>query len=355
METGRKHQIRVHMASIGHPLVGDAQYFAKSDPEGRLMLHAERMAFRHPDGRGVRTFLKEAEPSFYRLVGLDIPKSAGTASMFADRPKRREASAPRLETGWGEVAPWYDQLMDQEGADHHRDVLIPGTLRLLPEDLGPRILDVACGQGVVTRALAQRGGSVLGIDLSPELIQAAEQRRQGKEEYKVLDARDLSALEPASFDGAVCVMALMNMDPLSQVLGGLSRVLMEGAPLVCVLLHPAFRAPRQTSWGDDLNTRSPKRFRRVDGYLSPGQEEIVMNPGDVAKGRRPITTWTFHRPMQTYTRSLFEAGFVLELLEEWPTLRHSTGTNPRIKEENRARREIPMFLAFRARKKSGPA
>jgi hypothetical protein len=80
-----------------------------------------------------------------------------------------------------------------------------------------------------------------------------------------------------------------------------------------------------------------------------------MNPGDVAKGRRPITTWTFHRPMQTYTRSLFEAGFVLELLEEWPTLRHSTGTNPRIKEENRARREIPMFLAFRARKKSGPA
>jgi tRNA pseudouridine32 synthase/23S rRNA pseudouridine746 synthase len=44
-KTGRSHQLRVHMASIGHPIVGDPIY---GTPAGRLMLHARSLAFRHP-------------------------------------------------------------------------------------------------------------------------------------------------------------------------------------------------------------------------------------------------------------------------------------------------------------------
>ncbi len=52
--TGRTHQIRVHFASIGHPVVGDAVY-GKPDPElARQFLHASRLAFEHPStGRRV--------------------------------------------------------------------------------------------------------------------------------------------------------------------------------------------------------------------------------------------------------------------------------------------------------------
>ncbi|MFH1217103.1 MAG: RluA family pseudouridine synthase [Pseudomonadota bacterium] len=46
--TGRKNQIRVHMADMGHPVVGDKKYGAKSDPLGRLGLHAYYLAFPHP-------------------------------------------------------------------------------------------------------------------------------------------------------------------------------------------------------------------------------------------------------------------------------------------------------------------
>ena len=48
LETGRKNQIRVHMQDIEHPIVGDAKYGAKTDPIGRLGLHAEVLAFEHP-------------------------------------------------------------------------------------------------------------------------------------------------------------------------------------------------------------------------------------------------------------------------------------------------------------------
>lgn len=48
LETGRTHQIRVHMASIGHPIVGDKTYGKKSDPYNQMMLHAYKLVFIHP-------------------------------------------------------------------------------------------------------------------------------------------------------------------------------------------------------------------------------------------------------------------------------------------------------------------
>ena len=53
--TGRSHQLRVHMQSLGHPILGDPLYAegaARDFP--RLMLHAESLRFRHPEsGKGM--------------------------------------------------------------------------------------------------------------------------------------------------------------------------------------------------------------------------------------------------------------------------------------------------------------
>ncbi len=48
METGHKHQARVHMQDITHPIIGDKKYGAKSDPIHRLGLHAQVLVFTHP-------------------------------------------------------------------------------------------------------------------------------------------------------------------------------------------------------------------------------------------------------------------------------------------------------------------
>ena len=50
LETGRTHQIRVHMASIGHPIVGDNTYGKKNDPYP-MMLHAYKLVFTHPENK----------------------------------------------------------------------------------------------------------------------------------------------------------------------------------------------------------------------------------------------------------------------------------------------------------------
>ena len=51
LETGRTHQIRVHMASLGHPVVGDKTYGKKNDISKRMMLHAYKLVFKHPTKR----------------------------------------------------------------------------------------------------------------------------------------------------------------------------------------------------------------------------------------------------------------------------------------------------------------
>lgn len=57
LETGRTHQIRVHMASIGHPLLADTLYGGKAvEPAARQMLHAARLQFDDPVQGGPRVF-----------------------------------------------------------------------------------------------------------------------------------------------------------------------------------------------------------------------------------------------------------------------------------------------------------
>ena len=73
-----------------------------------------------------------------------------------------------------------------------------------------------------------------------------------------------------------------------------------------------------------------------------------MNPAAAAGGGEPVVTVTFHRPIGEYVAALASAGFVVDALEEWASQRTSQ-PGPRAEEENRARREIPMFLALRAR------
>jgi 23S rRNA pseudouridine1911/1915/1917 synthase len=70
--TGRTHQIRVHLAAIGHPLVGDATYGRGGGPMviDRPALHAHRLEFRHPISRQALEFETPPPPDFQKALRL---------------------------------------------------------------------------------------------------------------------------------------------------------------------------------------------------------------------------------------------------------------------------------------------
>jgi len=66
--TGRRHQIRVQLAAIGHPVVGDAEHGSRRDPLRRVCLHASVLGFVHPGTGEPARFESPAPPAFLRLV-----------------------------------------------------------------------------------------------------------------------------------------------------------------------------------------------------------------------------------------------------------------------------------------------
>jgi len=85
------------------------------------------------------------------------------------------------------------------------------------------------------------------------------------------------------------------------------------------------------------------QYRRVDRYLAPRKSPIVTHPG-----KDPHQyTWSFHKPIEAYVKTLRKAGLLIDAIEEWTS--HKTSTSgPRAAAENLARKEIPMFMAIRA-------
>jgi RluA family pseudouridine synthase len=67
--TGRKHQIRVHLAAIGHPVVGDPRYGKERKARDRLALHAKSISFAHPFSGEPLTFATKVPAYFNTLVG----------------------------------------------------------------------------------------------------------------------------------------------------------------------------------------------------------------------------------------------------------------------------------------------
>ena len=68
LETGRKNQIRVHMKDLGHPIIGDRRYGARTAPIHRLALHARTLVFIHPVSRKLMEFETPIPASVVSMV-----------------------------------------------------------------------------------------------------------------------------------------------------------------------------------------------------------------------------------------------------------------------------------------------
>lgn len=109
--------------------------------------------------------------------------------------------------------------------------LLGALLELVPEDRQARWIDVACGPGVIARAMASRVGAVSGIDLTPAMAGEAERRAHEEEignvSFGLGDATELD-LPDASFDGAITRLSLHHIPAPGRVVAEMARVVRPG-------------------------------------------------------------------------------------------------------------------------------
>ncbi|TLD71607.1 class I SAM-dependent methyltransferase [Phragmitibacter flavus] len=270
----------------------------------------------------------------------------------AKKTTRPEGDPASQNTSWEKSADWYDRLIGAQGSELYQNVVIPGALKLLKpgqtkgKSESESILDLGCGQGVFTRAIQSTtppGTQLTGVDLSPTLIAKAKSYPGAKDiRYFARDAASLDGL--GEFDAISAILCIQNMPHLDKVSSACARILKPGGRMLWVLNHPAFRIPRQSSWGweDDRKIQ----YRRLDAYSSEMEIPILMHPGQ----EKSESTVSFHHSLQNLLLPGFQSGLSLTGLEEW----HSNKTSepgPKARAENRARNEFPLFLALLWQKK----
>ncbi|WP_169316970.1 class I SAM-dependent methyltransferase [Actinacidiphila oryziradicis] len=173
-----------------------------------------------------------------------------------------------MADSWNTIADWYAELLRAGSAMHDfaRDIL----LDRLPDDLGDqRILDLGCGEGILTRAVAARSASVIGIDPAPRLIhhaRAAEADRRTGAVYAVDDGCTLSTVPTSSVEWVIAGLSLNNVPDLPAALTAVRRVLVAGGRLVFTVPHPCFEVPHAT-W-TEAEDGTPRRV--IGSYLAEG-------------------------------------------------------------------------------------
>jgi len=196
------------------------------------------------------------------------------------------------------IADWYPGWVgDGEG------LIVGGVGGLLPQTVrGARILDVACGHGRSSRGLARLGAQVVGVDISAELIAQARAREAAQPlgiTYHATDVADLNHWwDDTLFDGALCEMAMMDIDDLHGPLAAVARTLRSDGWFVVSMVHPCFPGNEAglSSWPPD------------GSYFDEGWwTSTDHNPDGVR-----VRVGSSHRTMSTYLNALNEAGFSLE-------------------------------------------
>ncbi len=171
--------------------------------------------------------------------------------------------------------------------DINRDVLALAAVQP-----GERVLDVGCGTGDTTAALAKTAGSVLGVDISEPLVAAAKAKDIANAAFVVADAAT-QAFEPGSFDLVFSRFGVMFFaDPVA-AFTNLRRALKPSGRLAFV----CWRTPQENPWG-----LVPLQAARP--FLPPMPRPGPEDPGQYSFGDRARVE-----------RILKEAGFVASRLE----------------------------------------
>ena len=148
----------------------------------------------------------------------------------AEHTRRTREAYDRLAAVWSATTDEgpYNGLLERPALRS----LIPGSLP------GAVVLDAGCCSGAQAQWLLDQGAEVVGVDVSPRMIEEAERRCGGRGRFLVADLTTPLPLEPASLDGITCSLALHYVADWSVPLRSFAAALRPGGWAVISLDHP---------------------------------------------------------------------------------------------------------------------
>jgi ubiquinone/menaquinone biosynthesis C-methylase UbiE len=241
---------------------------------------------------------------------------------------------------YDDIAEWYDQWVGTYPM--HNDPFFSAVEALMGDITGHHICDLACGQGRVSRYLADRGAHVVGIDLSTKLLKIA--RRHEVElprgiKYLLADAQNLDVEEVGTFNGVICFMALMDIPELAPIINSVARILRPDGWFVFSILHPCFHTSQSGELALPEGVVRTIRSYFVEGYWR--SDTRSGPPGKVG---------VYHRSLSTYINTLADEGLTVERMSEPCVIGSYTGSLSLSGLKRPVWAEVPTVLVARCRK-----
>lgn len=234
-----------------------------------------------------------------------------------------------LRDKWDEHAKeWIAWVRSPEQPDSYTRFHREWFMKVVPEP-GRLTLDIGCGEGRVGRDLQAHGHTVLGVDWSKAMCEAAAKHPQAPVPVVIGDAARLPIAD-ASVDCAVAFMSLQDIDDMRGAVKEIARVLADGKKLALAIVHPMYSGGKFDTAQD-----SKKNFVIERSYFRP-----ELRVSHDSQGSLTVTFYREHRPLQMYVKALLDADFVIEQLNEV-----TDG------DEDAPRHQVPMFLDVLATRK----
>lgn len=247
-------------------------------------------------------------------------------------------SAKEIAKRWDDNAQVYAEQIHRYG-DINKEVLVtPHLLEMLGDLAGKRVLDAGCGEGFLSRLMADEGASVLAVDYSEKMLAMARERSpaERKIDYRHANLEKMEGFQAGDFDLAVSSLVIQDLPDYKAAIGEIYRVLQPGGRFIMAIAHPCFSS--DGAWERDAEGN--KLYWRVDNYFD---ERPIEQSWPIGAKSKSIY---FHRTLTSYYKALMAAGFEVEdLLEPAPTP-EAIEKHPRFADDLR----MTHFLIFNLRK-----